>query len=177
MDRKSSTGLALAVMAVLLAGCQNNAAVQDMMAAQQMGLGVATVLANARSGSLPATAGVVLGTMNTAQGAAALAASPNLNGGKARPSAARLPDTPQCREYLMAIKGAVPTMSSAANHAQMMNITALYNRCLDSAPNHPASKRLRCGKGKYTGYFGAQKVCGTQGMAAASTPFFARLFR
>jgi len=77
-----------------------------------------------------------------------------------------LPATPQCKAYIRYIKTA-PSMGDPRYKTYSYESFAHYHNCLNSAPSHPTSIKLRCGPGKYYGYFmnyekdGATKrICG-----------------
>ncbi len=139
---------------LILAGCMNNAGVQDMYMASSIMNGVATIAGNVgRHGGGTSVPGVLIGAGQVASGAAALASSPNVRSGTGKASATRLPDTPECRDYL-----------SYASHAGAPGTYSVlldkYHRCLNSAPDHPAANANRCGKGRYRHYRNGVEVCG-----------------
>ena len=62
----------------------------------------------------------------------------------------KLPDTTACRRYLALTKSSVSLHRSPRQ--TLIMIHQHYHDCLNSAPHHPTSRRLRCGPGKYVSH-------------------------
>ena len=134
--------LIASLLSMGLGGCMTT---QDAVT-EGVTTGVATGLASRLPAALgiPAaavTSGVVAGAMHSGARATAV------------PDQGSMPDTPQCRAYLRYIKSVGPM-------GTVRPMIVRYNACLNSAPNHPTSRRLRCGPGKYYGYFDNRRICG-----------------
>ncbi len=115
-------------------------------AAAQAGAGAA-----AQAGASPPGAGNGMnGLAGPAAGMPATASAMAGGGG--------LPNTPQCAQYDRAAR----RLGHMYGGTSLQQVLTLYHACLNSAPDHPASRRLRCGPGQYVVYFNNRRYCGTE---------------
>ncbi len=163
-------GFASLFMAFFLTGCMTHGDAQKTVGLSSVALGTSTILANSGLNvptPLARAVGVTSGVSQVASGLALMNDGNRTTGngstgpGRSTARESDLPRTRECSEYLrLATRPA--SMQMAGGNAQLARIFRSYERCLNSQPDHPTSRRLRCGKGKYYVYPRGIQACGTK---------------
>jgi len=83
-----------------------------------------------------------------------------LKAGAIPPSEEGLPNTPACWKYMRARGSNIETQLNISPHEAVWRVAYTYHKCLESAPNHPAARRLRCGTNAYAMCIAGRRVCG-----------------
>ncbi len=117
-----------------------------------LAIAISSIITGCTTTDMNAVGGAIAGGVASALVGGGGTFSPGSGGPAYGGDASRLPDTPQCREYLRYARhaGAPGTQSP---------LIQKYNACLNSKPNSAAARRYRCAPGTYVSIVDGVKGC------------------